>query len=252
MVTWQSIFGLFDRYSRIARLYPAILAIAPCAWSAVILFPKLVTSLANSVIVVVVVIAALYFISGIARSRGKAIEPELLRRWGGWPTTIFLRHRDATLDGVTKARYQQRLSRLCGGLRFPAPDDEASDPAAADAVYRSATKKLIEKRRDAKYRQLHYENESYGFRRNLLGLRPIAITLAALAALGATIAWYLLTPDPRSLRDIIGFGSSYPRFPALVVVDLLDLVGWGLLVREFFVRQAAEEYAHALFRTLDA
>ena len=252
MLTWESILRLFDRYSRIARLYPAILAVAPCVWSAVILLPRLVTSMANSLITLLVVVSALYLISAIARSRGKAIEPELLRRWGGWTTTIFLRHRDPTVDAITKARYHQELSRLCDGLQFPTSNEEANDPRAADDIYRSATRKLIEKRRDAKYTHLHYENESYGFRRNMLGLRPVAVSLATLAALGAATAWYLLTPDPRSVRDIIEYGSSYPQFPALVVADLLDLALWPLFVREFFVRQAAEEYAHALFRTLDA
>lgn len=243
---------LFDSYNRVARLYPALLAIAPILCSAVVVFPSIVSTTPRSTAAAFGLSCLAYFLASLARSRGKTIEESLLAKWGGWPTTIILRHRDGRIDPATKARYHATIAGLCPDLAMPSATEEQNAPAAADDTYRSATKRLIEMRRGSEYAMLHRENASYGFRRNMLGLRPIALTIAVFAAVVTAVGWWtVLWPSPtwQSLRNSV---VTYPYLPVLLAFDAGYFLMWTAMINERFVRQAAYEYAEALFRTLDA
>ena len=106
----------------------------------------------------------------LGRDAGKNKEKGLWDSWGGKPTTQLLRHRDHQLDPNTKSRYHAKLAAIVPGIRMPSPEEEAQDPQAADHVYDSCVKYLIQKTRDHKqFPLLFHENVSYGFRRDLLG-----------------------------------------------------------------------------------
>lgn len=242
----------FDSYNRVARLYPALLAIAPILCSAIVVFPSIVSNIPRSAAAVFGLSCLAYFLASLARSRGKIIEEGLLSSWGGWPTTLILRHRDRRIDPITKARYHAKLVALCPDLVMPSPTEEQNTPAAADDIYRSATKRLIELRRGPEYAMLHHENASYGFRRNMLGLKPIALTVSAIAALVTALGWLaVLWPSPtwQSLRDSI---VTYPYLPVLFAFNVGYFLLWAIMINERLVQQAAYEYAEALFRTLDS
>src|SRR5579863_8515608 len=104
----------FDKYSIAARLFPALLFVLPILFAAMVIFPKLLSGFRNSSLFALAIVGVMYFISSVARSRGKAVEKELLRVWGGWPSTIMLRHRDTAIDPLTKARYHQALEKMTG------------------------------------------------------------------------------------------------------------------------------------------
>jgi hypothetical protein len=193
-----------------------------------------------------------YLLASIARSRGKVIEERLISNSGGWPSTIVLRHRDTTVDRLTKARYHQRLADLCPDLRFPSPDEEAAAPSDADAVYRSATKRLIELRRGAEYQMLHRENASYGFRRNALGLKPVSIAITLLVMAVTAIIWWRAFPAD-TLTGVAASADVARRWYVygLFAVDLAYIGIWVFVIRPEFVAQAGREYAEALFRTLE-
>jgi hypothetical protein len=250
-VTWAWLEKQFDRYSRTARLYPALLTLAPFLWSGIVLYPSLLSRPASSTGFLVAVGSSLYFLASVARSRGKFAEAKLLKKWGGWPTTLFLRHRDPTIDKITKARYHTALSKLCDGLAFPLAEEEARAPVDADEVYRSATKKLIELRRGKQYELIHAENASYGFRRNLYGLKPVAVAFALLAAVVTAGAWWVVVPTPLDWSAVIKSVIDYPHLPLLIMADLGYIALWLWAIGEPFVYQAAREYAEALLRTLD-
>lgn len=242
---------LFDKYNRIARVYPALLAIAPIVWSVTVVFPKTTNDLGSGAASVALAACLLFLLSSFARSRGKTAEQNLLAKWGGWPTTIFLRHRDPTVDRTTKARYHQAISELCGGLVFPSEDAEAQAPQRADEIYRSATKKLIESRRDPKYGLVHSENASYGFRRNLYGMRPLIIVIS-IACLFFTLGaiWLLGSGSPAPVT-FVKSALTHRELTACAAIDLAYLFFCLWIVREEFVHQGARDYALALLRTLD-
>lgn len=241
-----------DAYDRVARLWPTLLAMAPILWVSPQVKRAIVHSGAASVFASLGLAGAcVVLLMNVSRSRGKAIEPKLIRRWGGWRTTGLLRHRDRTLDRFTKERYHKALTTLTKGFRLPTEPEETADPELADERYRAATTRLIEKRRDRKYALLHKENAQYGFRRNLLGLKPIALCLVALAlSLDVTHLWLGFPAGDwhaAIATDVVARPAVYVALGA----DIMCAVCWLLLIRPGFVRAAADEYAMALFRTLD-
>jgi hypothetical protein len=242
----------FDYYSRVARIYPALLCLLPMLLAIALMAIALAKSLAQNAVFIAVGFALLYFAASIARSRGKRVEDAMLAENGGWTSTLMLRHTDGRIDRVTKQRYHRALERLCAGLILPSPAQELGDLAAADNVYRSATKALIEKRREPRWNLLLQENASYGFRRNMLGLKPIAIMLAMLSAIGTGAYWWFLGGMPRSAPAAAALADVWPEPLLLIGLDLLVILAWSLLVNRDWVQRASTEYCVALFRTLDA
>jgi hypothetical protein len=97
---------LFDSYSRQARLFPGLLTLFPIIPTAIAWFPRLVTSSWGATLVTVgTSCGLLYGLTVLCRSRGKKVEKRLLAEWGGWPTTIWLRHREEHLPPPVLARY---------------------------------------------------------------------------------------------------------------------------------------------------
>jgi hypothetical protein len=193
-----------------------------------------------------------YFLASIARSRGKTIEEQLLDKWGGWPTTVMLRHCDDLIDRVTKARYHAALAALCPDITIPSAIDEQNSPSEANEIYRSATKRLIEMRRGPDYQMLHHENASYGFRRNMLGLKPIALAVAGIAALVTALGWWTVVSPSPTWQAVQATIVTYPHLPVLLAFDVGYFLLWAVMINKNFVRQAAREDAEALFRTLDS
>lgn len=241
----------FDAYNRTARIYPACIVFAPAVWTVLALFPGLLSGLTATVAVTVGLCAAVYLFSSLARLSGKQAEERLLKLWGEWPTTRLLRHRDRTIDDRTKARYHIALGVICDDLVIPSVEEERTNPAEADLIYRSATKRLIEARRGDKYQLLHHENASYGFRRNLYGLRWVGMGVGFAAAFAASVSWWAAW-SPFHSKAI--FFSDLTANPALPTIAALDLF-WGLFLAVFvtarFVERSAMDYAQALLRTLE-
>jgi len=248
----MSEFGkMFDRYNRVARLYPALIALAPVLWTALALVPSSGPKMLTGGLAVAIFGCILYLLTSIARSGGKVIEPRLISKWGGWPTTILLRHRDTVIDTITKARYHAALSRLLGGIQLPSPAEERQSPDTADEIYRSATKRLIEARRGEQYWLLHGENASYGFRRNLLGLKPAALTLVIVAACLTGLALFLTIPRTLTWAASADFIGDHTALVSILIGDFCYILLFAFVVRPEFVFQAAREYAEALLKTLD-
>jgi hypothetical protein len=245
----SDISQLFDAYNRTARVFPALIALLPIGWTA-LAFGFVPPNLGAGVVALLVTGCALYFFASLARSWGKTLETKLRQEWGTWPTTLFLRHRDNRYEKPTKARYHAALAKLTG-LTLPTEAEELNDPSGADEIYRSATKQLLELRCGPQYELLHSENASYGFRRNLLGLKRIAISVAVAAAIVSGLGWWVGLQLPQTMPTAF---AAYKAAPTLVNLTGLDLVYMGVMatvVRRPFVYQAASEYTDALFRTLD-
>ena len=81
---------LFDPYDRKARLGPALLCGLPFVVSIVLLVPDL-GALWATVGGILLYGGGATFLVQIGRDRGKALEPELFRSWGGKPSVAILR-----------------------------------------------------------------------------------------------------------------------------------------------------------------
>ena len=211
-----------DPYDRQARLYPALLALAPAILTVSCLYGAH-ASLLSSGAAIVVSCGMMFWLANLARDRGKTLEPALFAAWGGKPSVQLLRHRDSRIDAVTKQRYHAKLSAKMR-VEIPTQELEARDPAQADAVYESATKWLLERTRDTRcFALLFKENISYGFRRNMLGLKPYGTGLAV-----AALIWSLIASGVAQTHDLSA--SSLFRISDIPPNHLMAIAGSGLIL----------------------
>jgi hypothetical protein len=167
---------ILDAYSVKARYYPALLATIPALAALAILISwsrfGLTTIVASAAIPVLVFASA-----DIARRLGKRIEERIYEESGGKPSVTMLRYSDGTFDAESKEQYR---TFLASKINRPAPteDQEKADVKAGDTFYERAGAWLRENTRDVKkFSVLFSENITYGFRRNLLGLKWPALAL---------------------------------------------------------------------------
>ncbi len=137
--------------------------------------------------------------------------------------------------------FQERRKALEQVLGRPLPTkrQEASNPDHADDAYIAAVRALIGRVRERKeeFPRLHEENIHYGFARNLLALKPIALPLLLLGLGGGV--WVMRRT-----------GLSAPGV-ILAAVYAVAIGVWALFVRPNWVRQVGTTYAERLFETLD-
>jgi hypothetical protein len=244
----------FDAYERRARLYPSLIAAFPAVVVPMVLLPHVMFEhYSRSLFALFAYVGLFYLLANLARSEGKRIEPRLLEMWDGWPTTVMLRHRDHAIDPHTKKRYHEALAKIARDVTLPSSAKERQNPIRADEAYRSATKKLLESRRGEKYRLVHSENAEYGFRRNMLGLKPWAIGLLVAVGFSLILVWWLrYRLAPISANLVLNDLQQRWRVYLLFAGDLTGLLFWIAYVRPNWVHGAAVDYAHALFRTLES
>ncbi len=234
---------LLDPYSRQARLQPALIVVIPAAILIVVWFPALL-SVWGVVLTVASSCGITILLSQIARDRGKRREPELSAAWRGKPSVALLRHSDDRVDENTKARYRAFLKARLPDLKLPGALDEEADPAAADRAYQSVTAWLLTQTRDTKiFGLLFRENVSYGFRRNLWGLKPIGLVVAlasACTSAAALVYDYLALHEALLAQVVIVTAAAW----------ILALV-WLSLITPAWVRIPADAYGQQLLAACD-
>lgn len=235
--------GVFDAYGRQARLQPALLTLFPLFVTVAVWFPALYETGAGLLGLAVACGVTVLF-AHVARMRGRSAERRLFSEWGGKPTTIWLRHRDTNLDAHTTRRYHNFLSGHVLDWHAPTEEDERSDSDAADARYESAVRWLLEFTRDRKRFPLVFkENVSYGFRRNLYGLKPIGLAVAVFCiAVNAGLLYW---------EYVEKAGEISPVGIVVAVVSALALVAWLVVVTPGWVRDAADAYTKTLLSSCD-
>uniref|UniRef100_E6Q5R9 Uncharacterized protein n=1 Tax=mine drainage metagenome TaxID=410659 RepID=E6Q5R9_9ZZZZ len=245
--------GLFDAYSRQARLYPALLTLVPLLLTLLAWVPALVT-IDQLLIGIAVACGVLYFLSDVARTAGKRLEPKLLEEWGGWPTTIWLRHSDNHLSAEVKRRYHSFLSSRPAIAAMPTREEEEREPAKSDERYVASVMWLKEQCRGADYALVHKELATYGFRRNLLGLKPVGVGICGIA-LVAPLLIALARPGASVSQLLQILPEAYAALPLPILgalaVSMIGLVVWLFIVRRSWVREAGDLYARALLASCD-
>lgn len=228
-----------DQYQLKAQLTPALLAIWPVTAAGFLWAPdasKAMTALSNAAIS----IGIIYFLMNVGRSKGRAVQRALVERWGGLPTTVALRHRSTEVSSALRERYHATLS--ANGFAMPSRDAEEKDPAAADDKYQAVTEWLPNQTSDSKkFYLLHVENRNYGFCRNMLGLKPIGLTIVllilAINGVGIYLSWQ----------------SRHLKIEAcmLEAVLLMAAVAWTTLVTRSLVEAAAWAYAKQALASIE-
>ena len=236
--------SILDPYDRKARLYPALLVMLVPLIVATLVAPVFSSQLAG-LASLAIALGGLMLLSSLGREWGKRKEPKLFESWGGTPTTLMLLRATSQLDQLTLDRYRKVLEGKVSGLQFPDAASEASDPAKVAAICESAVKWLREATRDTKKFALVFaENTNYGFRRNLLGVKPLALVMCVLTLAATALHAWLSTAGNLS--------AVTPQSWSAVVVACIGLVVWGVVINADFVKTTAFAYATALLATCDS
>jgi hypothetical protein len=241
-----------DPDERPARLYPALLALLPLLTIVMVMYSPQGSSFGIAVSIAVPC-GVLYLMTNLCREFGKRLEARLFREWGGKPTTQLLRHRDKTLDYVTKRRYHLFLAAKIDHA-FPDEKEERKNPDAADEVYQSGIRWLLDHTRpddNKKFDLLFKENVSYGFRRNALGIKPLGVSVSIGSLLWSLIVATVLFGPTHKYIDV----GALPRMPAssfaCLTVSAVMILAWLLFFTRASLRTAAFTYAEMLLRACD-
>ena len=237
-----------DPYERKARLKPGLFCGVPLAASIVLLIPEF-GAIWGSIGAVVVYCGGSLLLIQAVRDRGKALEARLYRSWGGKPSVAMLRQRDDGLDSTTKARYRRFLCGAVPGLVLASPEDERNDPEQAEAGLESANRWLLAQTTDhVRFALLFAENVNYGYRRNLLGMKRIALGLDAVAlvlVIGVGVAYW----TGHVASTIQSLKPEWWASLAIAVVHALVFIGF---IGADWVRVSAERYAGQLLGACDS
>lgn len=230
-----------DTYSIKARLFPALIVVLP----ALVLFllagswkdpgmPEIMTGLGIGVL--------FYAMADLARRAGRRVQKKLFKESGGYPANTELSHADPTLDAGTKDRFRSFLASQIGKAA-PTRESEVADPAGAAQFYAECYNFLRNNTYDTgRFRVLFNENISYGFRRNLYGLKPYGITINLLAV-AAAYALYVYQPAFATLsQDKIFIQGGFALLHALYFI---------FAVNKGTVLDASRTYARQLTMTCD-
>lgn len=250
----------FDDYNRKARLTPALLASLPIALSMIAFFQDQVWSW-GGILSVLAWFGVLKLLAQLARHMGTIKQSELYKEWGGKPTTYLLRH-CKTANEVELARRHRKLQALTDEP-MPSRADELADPDFADQIYDTYVKFLLSKTRDhSKFSLVYEENCNYGFRRNLLGMKPYGIALSCMGILlliGQCTSTMGLLNSPAilqtgNLAQAI-MSLQFSKFSALsfvcLMVNIFLLAAWLLWVNSAWVKTSAEAYADRLLEACE-
>lgn len=221
-----------DTYSYRARVLPVYLSLAPIVLLLAVLAPEgLKLPLGGATALVFVPIS--FFLSQVGADFGKRLEKGLWATWGGPPTTRFLRHGNQEFNDVTRSRIHAKLRGF--GLTVPTHEDQEIDPRSADQHFEACTEELIRRTRDVQKFPLVFKGlTEYGFRRNLLGLKPLGLLLAIIG-LGCS-AWSIF-------NSLANGGDTNPVsiVAGLIIAGLL--LSWFVWVTERTVNLSANRYA---------
>jgi hypothetical protein len=228
-----------DRYELNARLKPALFCILPLLVVLAVWLPEVWTAL-GGLAALLSACGATLFLGQIARQRGRKFQ-EGRNGLGPESTGVMLSHSNSCIDPQTKARYHAFLRE--SGLAVPTAAEEQADPNAAGNCYRGCVTWLLSKTRDkSRFSLLAEENISYGFRRNLAALKPLALPILMFSLCLNTLELWAIWPKTET-QFFIG--------AALECGLLQILVAWLFVINLDFVEDASKTFAQRLLSSCD-
>jgi hypothetical protein len=224
-----------DDYDLRARFAPGALAAVP-AVAAGVAFGLSDNAVLTSIAGFVSFAVLSFVIGAIARSLGKPQQKRIFEERNGAPTTHALRLHSSEWPDAQRRNWRANATGATGK-----PLGDVDDDGEIEVVVEA----LREATRDTEaYRHLRAENTTFGFFRNLLGVRPLALGLAGLSlaasVVGAVTA--IVMDDPSwGLGEQIVAG----------VVSLIALAFFAWFPTDDRVWTAGRSYAERLMVAAD-
>ncbi|UWR17529.1 hypothetical protein [Sulfitobacter pontiacus] len=236
--------GILDSYSRRARLLPALITIAPVAVFFAVALPWQSFKMPQFAIGAAIVCAT-FMLADVARRLGKHAERKLFPTTNGRPFPSVLRHKDLTLDPVLTDKYQKWLGVRLGEVP-PSVESEHLSPMLADQFYARCGNWLREQPQQTKRSDLIFEeNVTYGFRRNLYGLKPFSQILNLSTAGGAAYLYH-------KGIDLMWQPAETSGYLVALSVCAVHLAYFVIVVTRNSVLHASEDYGRQLVLSIEA
>lgn len=226
-----------DKYERYARVAPGLLALLPITVT--------ITALGFRQVPVISVIVSVLSLGGgpvlladTVRQFGQRAQYKLWHKWGGAPTTLALRLREPTTNSVQRDLWRNAVEKVTD-VSFASRASELRNPKKADEAIETAVARLRQRTWGDRFILLQAENRSYGFQRNLYGIRWFGrlVAFIGILVIGGFVVWHLRDNNHAGLftADLLG-----------LVLNAVILAGWFILPSPNRVRQAGDKYAHQL------
>jgi len=232
---YMEIFSQFDTYSLKARVFPALISGLPTLVLLFMLVPWDHLAL-SQVIAASMGLVLVFAFADMARHKGKKLQERL-----GIGETPHQWHRgNPDVPEGSKDRYRSFIAEQ---LTLPAPshEDEQNFPQRSTDFYRSANAWLREETRDhTAYPLLFSENITYGFRRNLSGLKPTALVCNLVVLL---LCIGILNFEPSYFVALPNMGEKIYLTLAAVILHSAYLM---IAVNTSAVREASRAYGRQL------
>ncbi|MBN1363547.1 MAG: lipase family protein [Syntrophaceae bacterium] len=225
--------NVFNSYERYARVYPAILLVMPLVIACYSITPLIegpifTKLLANGT----VIIALLVLFSNIVRGFGKKIEPKLWQKWGGPPSTRFLRKDDGKFNSATKEKFYKKVLAETG-------IDLTNDLTDAKIEQAFMLIREVLRRKDKEGLWIK-SNQEYGFERNLLGSRMLMVVFSFICALSCFFLILFFPND--STKLLIGGGLDIIYGVWTIIYGWFVLPGLTKGVADRYAEQAITAY----------
>lgn len=236
-----SVFKLFDGYTIRARIIPALIAGLPSLALPFVIVPWHRLGL-SSVIVTTMSFVLLYAFADVARRGGYRVERKLRTR-----STPELWHRkNSELPSGLKNQFRTFVGAQIK-QRVPTEEEETSEPEQVNDFYTSANSWLRDETRDKKkFNILYDELLTYGFRRNLLGVKYLSLAANFLVATIVAAILFYMPPYFESMENI------EEKLSVIAIVTLMHSIYMIFAVNKESVKQASKTYGKQLILSCGA
>jgi hypothetical protein len=226
-----------NTYTTKARLLPALIVVLPLSISIFSINPEGILGW-NILWSLLVYSGVTILISEFGRDMGKTKESKLHKLWGGKRSLQLLRHSNNPNSTLLKIRHK-KLEKLIN-LNLPSIEEEQNNPNSADEAYEICIRYLCNHTRNAKKFPLVFKELcSYGFRRNLWGMKPLGLTFSLSSLFFIS---YLIYNSFDNLQTIL--------IIAFLLVFILLLM-WLLWINPKWVKITDEAYVDRLLESID-
>lgn len=233
--------AIFDYYLLKARFAPACLSALPLLTLLIMIGDWSRFSLPE-ILISTIILILLIVTSDIARRRGRAVERKIFASTGGRPGNTELSRKDLTFQPPALDRYRAFLAARLE-RDAPTPESEAANPKGAADFYEECFAWLRENTRDkARFPLISEENATYGFRRNLLGMKPIGIFMNIITLI---ISYYIYT------KTFIEINTPSNDLIIILIISFSHLLYFIFWVTKDSVKDASYVYARQLVASID-
>jgi hypothetical protein len=222
----------FDKYNRIARIYPSIIVLIPFLLFTIYCDIDNLKDVFDNILEIKIIgnitisIVLLFFLVQVNRFLGKFLfERSIFKNELEMPTTNFLLYQDSQFSNEHKTQLRGQIKNDFH-IELPTEIDENQNIENAKKRIVEAVGLIRQKVKNG--RLLLQHNIEYGFARNLIG--------------GAIIGLVM------SVIDIIYFYSLDNKLIGGISISLTSLFGILLLIHKPIIKHLGNQYAKRLFQ----